>query len=101
MIRNLWPLLIGFTIWAVSFLAIYSLQALGCVWGWEQWWHRAVLVAASLATIACLAATLAMQLRRPRSENPKVERAGAILTAIALPITLVTFSPTAFLSLCT
>jgi hypothetical protein len=101
MIRNLWPLLIGFTIWAVAFLAIYSIQALGCAWSWDPWWHRAVLVAAGLATILCLAATLAMQLRWIGSKASTIERAGTILTATALPIALVTFLPVGFLALCT
>lgn len=101
MIRNLWPLLIGFAIWAVALLSIYSLQAVGCAWSWDPWWHRAVLVAAGLTMIICLAATLAMQLRRPGRKASTIERAGTILTATALPIALVTFAPAAFLSLCT
>lgn len=101
MIRNLWPLLIGFSIWAVAFLAIYSLQALGCVLSWPAPLHRAILIAATLVILAALAMTLVVQMHRRNRKKSAIERAGMILTASTLPIAVVLFTPVAFLSLCT
>jgi hypothetical protein len=100
MIRNLWPLLIGFTIWAAAFLILYILQALGCVWGWEPLWHRTILIAVTFATIGLLAGTLAVQLRRSGINSSKIEWVGKIMTAISLPTTVFIFAPVAFLSIC-
>ncbi|SEP64224.1 hypothetical protein SAMN05428969_0273 [Devosia sp. YR412] len=100
MIAKLWPLLIGFTIWAVAFVALYAMQALGCTWAWQPSWHRLILVATMLATMAALSGMLVLQLRRAKLAPSTIERAGVTLTATTLPITLVMFAPVTFLSLC-
>lgn len=100
MIRQLWPLLIGFTIWAVAFVAIYALQALGCAWNWHPVLHRTILASAALLTLAALAAALAIQLPFFKREPSIVQKAGIVLTMTTLPVTLILFAPITFLSLC-
>lgn len=100
MIRNLWPLLIGFSIWAVAFLAIYSLQALGCVWGWDAGLHRTTLVALALLFIATLIGLLFWQHRARRRPACLPEMAGFWLTGLALAASVVTFAPVGFATLC-
>lgn len=97
MIRRLWPLLMGFTVWALAFLAIYSLQALGCVWGWPAPMHRAVLVSSVGLTIALLVATLIWQSRTPSAE---FRWAGLALTSAAIGASVITFGPVSFVTLC-
>lgn len=43
----------GFTIWSLAFVLLYSLQALGCAYGWPN--HRLLLIAAYLVTLLPLA----------------------------------------------
>lgn len=97
MIRKLWPLLIGFTIWSLAFLTLYSVQALGCVWGWPGQWHRLLLVAIASATLLVLVAMLLWQVRI----GPKRFSAAAMmLTAAATAASALTFAPVLFVTIC-
>ena len=44
MTRTLWPLLTGFILWALAFIALYALQYMGCFVTWDPVHHRAALI---------------------------------------------------------
>jgi alkylhydroperoxidase family enzyme len=46
-------LVAGFTAWAIGFVLLYALQALGCAYGWSQ--HRLILLLAYGVTLLPLA----------------------------------------------
>lgn len=93
-------LVAGFTIWAVAFVALYALQALGCAAGWGAW-HRPVLVGGYLASLLPLAA-LSLG-RGEASEEPASPLSVAALWAnrAALGAGVLVFLPVTFASLCT
>ncbi|UXN74058.1 hypothetical protein N8D56_01650 [Devosia sp. A8/3-2] len=43
----------GFSLWALAFVMLYALQALGCAYGWPQ--HRLILVGAYLLALLAMA----------------------------------------------
>ena len=92
--RALWPMLIGFSLWALAFTGLYALQHLGCFWGWDPALHRALLVVGYLATLALLAALLVGQLRLGTT------RMGVMLTAAALAASAITFAPILAVTAC-
>lgn len=100
MIRNLWPLLLGFTIWAVAFLVIYSAQALGCVWNWDPAWHRTVLIAIVAVTLVVLTVALIRQLAIQKSGPSPIQTAGVTLTSVSIIAAVLTFSPVLFVAIC-
>lgn len=101
MIRNLWPLLIGFMIWAIAFALLYALQALGCVLSWSQFSHQALMVTILCATILVLALLLHHQFSLRKSDTGAISTIGAALTLAALVATAITFSPILFVAVCT
>lgn len=103
MIARLWPLLVGFTLWALAFVLLYALQYFGCRFGWDPAVHRTVLVVAYLASIAVVGATLALQVIRVRDSRAgamTIERAGCGASIAALVATVLTFGPTLLASAC-
>ncbi|KKB83699.1 hypothetical protein VW29_13460 [Devosia limi DSM 17137] len=100
MIGKLWPLLIGFCIWAAAFVGLYGLQALGCVWGWPEALHRGVLVGVCVFTLAVLLVLLRWQFRAYTANPVAIDRAGLWLTVAAILASVVIFVPSLFLSLC-
>ena len=101
MIRPLWPLLIGFGIWAVAFIAIYSIQAFGCVWGWDPLWHRIALIGIGGLTLLGLCAVTELQRRRSAIRGTMIEKTGFVLSVISIPVAILVFAPAAVLSICT
>lgn len=103
MIRRLWPLLAGFTLWALAFVLLYALQYLGCYFGWTPVAHRTALVVSYAIALAVLAGALLVQialLRRRGSAATSLDRVGIGATIAALAATAVTFSPTLLASAC-
>ena len=101
MIRHLWPLALGFGIWAFAFCTIYALQYLGCYLGWNPALHRAVLVIAYVATIGMLAFILFYQIRLARKpQSTSLDKIGVSASLAALAATAITFAPTLFVSAC-
>ena len=98
--RQLWPLGIGFGIWAVAFIALYAAQALGCLNAWPEAVHRAVLLAIWVATLAMLGLALLRQWRQPPHHQPAIRRAGLWCTIAAAAASLATYLPVTFVSLC-
>lgn len=101
MIRPLIPRLIGYTIWAGAFGALYGVQALGCVWQWPEALHRFSLIIMWLATLATLGAISWVQWKRAGNSTEHAEhRADFLITLAATGATVVTFFPVTFATLC-
>lgn len=100
MIRPLWHLLAGFTLWAIAFVVLYSLQALGCIWAWPEPVHRATLIALWAVTLAGMVCILAIQLRRRDGARPLMATMGIVATVAALAATVLSFFPVTFSTLC-
>lgn len=103
MIRHLWPLLVGFTLWALAFILLYALQYLGCYLGWAPDIHRVALVVAYAFSLAALAGALKLQiglLRRRGSAATSLDRIGIGASIAALAATAITFGPTLLASAC-
>ncbi|MFP9136419.1 hypothetical protein ACLI1C_04475 [Devosia sp. XGJD_8] len=103
MIRHLWPLLAGFTLWALAFILLYAMQYLGCYFGWAPAAHRTALVVGYVMSLAALAGALLVQLallRRRGAAATSFDRIGIGATIAALAATAVTFGPTLLASAC-
>lgn len=100
MTRTLWPLLLGFGIWALGFVALYVLQALGCIWTWPEPSHRLALIALWIATLGALCAVLVWQWRRASGATSVMTRASVGLTIAAIAATALTYFPVTFATLC-
>ena len=100
MTKRLWPLLAGFSLWALAFIALYGLQYLGCRFGWPPGEHRTVLVVAYGVSLALLVICLSMQMRALHKPPAPIERIGVGTTIAALAATAITLGPVAFASLC-
>lgn len=103
MTRTLWPILVGFTLWSLAFIVVYALQYLGCYFAWEPALHRAVLIGASLAFVALLGLSLALQfmaLRRRGAAASAIDRIGVGASLAALAATIATLAPATFVSMC-
>jgi hypothetical protein len=98
MTRGLFPLLAGFTLWTLAFVFLYTLQALGCVWGWPDSIHRASLVGMWVVTLGGLGLFWFFQSRR--ADRNVIERAGLVATVAAIGATIVTYFPVTFATLC-
>lgn len=101
--RALWPILSGFTLWAIAFVALYGLQYLGCYFGWPEGNHRAVLIAAYALTLLILAGFLAFQISAARTGGSPstIEKIGIGTTIAALAAAAITFAPALLISACT
>lgn len=100
MTTRLWPLLLGFSIWALAFIALYAVQSLGCTWLWPETIHRLILVGIWLAATGLLAGTMLYLRAKPVVADRPIRRAGIAATAASIAATAITFFPTLFVSLC-
>lgn len=103
MIRHLWPLLVGFTLWALALIALYALQYLGCYFGWAPSAHRVALLVAYAIAVASLAGALALQIalmRKRGSAARSMDHIGLGASIAALAATAITFGPTLLVSAC-
>lgn len=103
MTRTLWPLLTGFILWSLAFIALYALQYLGCYFQWQPDQHRLALVGAYLLSLLLLATWLAFQLmalRRRGTPSATMDRMSIGATIAALAATAITFAPTLIASAC-
>lgn len=104
MIRHLWPLLIGFSLWAMAFTALYTVQYLGCYLGWAPQAHRLALVAGAAIAIAVSVGVLVVQIayfRRLGQATTFMHRVGIGATVAAIAATIITFAPVFLASACT
>lgn len=107
---GLMPLIAGFTIWSLGFVALYGLNAVGCAMGWHVLGsdpftpQRLMLVAVFLATLAGVGALAFAQGRQvrmhPQGREALILRAGYWASLAALASTLFTFAPVFVLSTC-
>lgn len=98
MTGKLWPLLAGFSIWAIGFLALYAAQALGCAWQLPATEHRAILIGISVLTVGALIGLLIRQALTDRLSSQGQAAIG--LTAAATAAAIVISAPVTFASLC-
>jgi len=98
--RALRPLLLGFLIWCLAFVALYAVQALGCTWAWPEATHRLILVAIWLAAVAGVALILVAQWRRPFSTEGLIRQVQLWGPMVPLAALLATYFPVTFASLC-
>jgi hypothetical protein len=52
--RQIWWLLLGFTVWCLALTVLYAMHAIGCAFGWPTGALRVGLVVALLASLALL-----------------------------------------------
>jgi len=95
--RTLWPILLGFSLWATGFVALYAVQHLGCFWGWPPAVHRTVLVLFYAAGLAALGALL---IRQRQTAGSHLGAIAVTLTVAALAASAITFAPALFISAC-
>lgn len=103
MIRQLWPICIGFGLWALAFIGLYALQYFGCYLGWDPAAHRAVLILGYVASLAILGIALVFQILRLRKSGQSarpIDRIGTGATIAALAATAITYAPTLLVSAC-
>jgi NO-binding membrane sensor protein with MHYT domain len=99
----LWPILSGFSLWALAFIGLYALQYLGCYLGWDPAQHRLALIAGYIFAILLLLGDLAIRLRLMRQGHGSataLERIGLGTSIAALLATAITFAPALFVSVC-
>ena len=100
----LFHLIAGFALWAVAFIALYALQALGCRYGWGAVdlgpidLHRAVLVAAYGLVLASASVLVIYAWRRPSLGF--LSDIGRYLNLAALVASAVIFAATLGVSTC-
>ncbi|MFN3688139.1 hypothetical protein [Salinarimonas sp.] len=106
---GLLSLLVGFTIWSAAFLILYSMHALGCLWGWHQVTAgptsllRIVLVGIWIGHVAILAVvTLATRryVAGAGSESGFIGAVAYTLLLAGLAATLFNGIPAAWIPLC-
>jgi NO-binding membrane sensor protein with MHYT domain len=98
----LWPILTGFSLWALAFIGLYALQYLGCYLGWDPALHRLALIAGYILAILLLLGELAIRLRLMRQGNSRatLDRIGLGTSIAALLATAITLAPALFVSAC-
>ena len=100
----LFHLIAGFALWAVAFIALYALQALGCRYGWGAVsfgpidLHRAVLIAAYGLVLASASVLVIYASRRPSTGF--LSDIGRYLNLAALVASAVIFAATLGASTC-
>ncbi|SFZ86287.1 hypothetical protein SAMN02983003_3467 [Devosia enhydra] len=107
---GLMPLIAGFVLWSLGFVALYGLNAVGCAMGWHLLGsepltlQRLMLVLVLAATLAGVGAlTLAQRRevgRQTQGREGLILRAGYWASLAALGATLFTFAPVFALSTC-
>lgn len=100
--RLILALIAGFSLWAVAFVALYALQALGCRWGWDGGVLRLVLVAA-FAVVLVAQGWIALRLRAGSAgpePAPFLLRAGYWGSVAAFVSATLVFGPVLFASAC-
>jgi hypothetical protein len=101
--RSLWPVLTGFSLWAVAFTGLYALQYLGCRFAWDPGLHRLALIGGYGLALALIGALLALQLvalRRRDAPADALRTIGIGATVAALFATAFTFAPILIASAC-
>ncbi|GHA34639.1 hypothetical protein GCM10007989_33120 [Devosia pacifica] len=107
--RRVMLLLAGFIVWSGSFVGLYTLQALGCRFGWHTITvglfdlHRILLVAGFVVAIAVQVATLLLIWRARGGPQPQpfLQQTGLWAATAALGAAVLVYAPTLFISACT
>ncbi|MBJ6988759.1 MULTISPECIES: hypothetical protein [unclassified Devosia] len=102
MIRNQRPLFLliaGFTVWALAFIALYAIQALGCVYNWGGA-HRAMLIAAYAISVLALTAMALLTPKLTDPSMPTLSQSAIWANWAALFSGVLVFLPVTFASTC-
>lgn len=95
--RVLW-LVAGFVAWSSAFVVLYSLQALGCAYGWPDVAHRIVLFAVLGIHLAAIA--LLFRWSREQIEGSFLRSLVELTLWASLVATLLTYGPALLLTAC-
>lgn len=106
--RRLLLILAGFTIWALAFVALYGVNAIGCRFDWPASLQRSLLLgllALHLLALAMLSAWTARRWRHARQAGTEtvsrlIEYLGFGTALAASGATVFVLAPTVALSLC-
>ncbi|WP_116654120.1 hypothetical protein [Pelagibacterium sediminicola] len=97
-------LVVGFIVWSVAFIALYALNAIGCGFGWDAGFQRALLIglfALHTVVLGGFAVGIVRHLRGAGFEPARtLAWAGLGLTVAALASTVLVFAPSLFASMC-
>lgn len=97
-------LAIGFIVWSAAFVALYAINALGCAFGWDGAFQRAVLMAVFAAhalSLVWFIITVTRLLRRAETEPERMlAYAGLGLAFAAFASTVFVAAPATFVSMC-
>lgn len=95
--RMLW-LVAGFTLWATAFIALYTIQAVGCAFAWPDLLHRGAL---GVALAVHLLAIGGLIVKAPRGPERRFLASVTLFTLwAALVATVVTYGPALVLTIC-
>jgi hypothetical protein len=110
-------LLVGFVWWSIAFVALYSVQSVGCGWGWHAEaslggfsFLRVVLIGlfAFFCAGGLLIALLFLRQSRSHANDPEtgdttlfLDKSGALAAYAAAVAILLTFAPILYASPCT
>jgi magnesium-transporting ATPase (P-type) len=110
LLSGLVPVIAGFSVWAIGFVLLYGLNAVGCQAGWHQLGsepfttQRLMLIVLLLATLAAIALTALAFRRKTVGASPDeqrfVLRVGWWSSVAAFVASLFTFAPVLVLSTC-
>ena len=87
----------GFSLWALAFVVLYALQALGCAYSWPQ--HRLILISAYLLAILAMA-WLAWATPHWTGDKGVLPIAAKWANRAALAATILILLPVSFASAC-
>lgn len=97
-------LVVGFIVWSVAFIALYAVNAIGCGFGWDAGFQRALLIGLFALHTAILGGFVLGIVRHLRGAGTEPARtlawAGLGLTVAALASTVLVFVPSLFASMC-
>jgi hypothetical protein len=97
--KSLILLIAGFTVWSLAFIALYAIQALGCVFDWGDA-HRVTLLAAYAMSVVALAAIALITPKHTDPASPMLSRSAIWANWAALFSGVFVFLPVTFASTC-
>jgi hypothetical protein len=95
--RMLW-LVAGFTLWSTAFIALYTIQALGCAFDWPPVLHRGLLGVVFAGHLVAIALLIVKAPRGP--EQAFLSTVTLFTLWAALVSTVLTYGPALALTAC-
>ncbi len=94
--RRLGLLVAGFCIWALAFIALYAVNAIGCRFEWSPAIQRGALLAMLFVHLIVLASLTVWTAARWRRMRESITAPAALLEYLGLGTTLAAFGATVF-----